>query len=258
MRAVGGTVGWRRWSPAGGRAAPRHGQHRPPRMAGTTDAARVSVPPPPTAGPPCARPRTTSCQTPMPPGGSHVCREDRRPEDHMRRRERSARVLARIGRDGRRPAAEVVGQRRFLFRDKTPPEENTCWLPVTLRWIWFELCAPWSRSFGATAPTPRIRSSARRAASCSTSPKRAPPWPRSEALLRHVARQRRRDPRRARPGGRVGLAGRQRVGARAVRLRTAPVVGPPRRGRSKKVPDLGKDWPLRLPIRIVLDVAIAD
>ena len=37
----------------------------------------------------------------------------------------------------------------------------------------------------------------------------APPWPRSAALLRHGARQRRRDPRRARSGRCLGLADRE-------------------------------------------------
>src|SRR5678816_4106950 len=49
----------------------------------SADAARVARPPPSTAARPCARPRTTSCQTPLRSGGAHIRREDQRSEDHV-------------------------------------------------------------------------------------------------------------------------------------------------------------------------------
>lgn len=60
-------------------------------------------------------------------------------EDHARPRGRSSRVLARIGRDGRRPAAEVVG--RGVPFPEMNIQEKTCWLPMTRLSISFVPCA---------------------------------------------------------------------------------------------------------------------
>ncbi|TMQ09532.1 MAG: hypothetical protein E6J91_30065 [Deltaproteobacteria bacterium] len=87
-------------------------------------------------------------------------------KDRMRRRRRLSRVVARSGRDGRSPAAKVVGRRRSLSEMRPHRRTCTCWLLTMSHWIWFEPSARWSGSFGSTVPTLLTRSSALRVASC--------------------------------------------------------------------------------------------
>src|SRR5213078_1375099 len=92
------------------------------RRALPADTAHLPVPPPFAAGPPCARPRTTSRQTPAPPDGSHACREaglSERPHASA-----TAFVTGRCAERSRRaePCREGRRQKAFPFRDETSQE----------------------------------------------------------------------------------------------------------------------------------------
>jgi hypothetical protein len=104
----------------------------PSREARSARNAHLRLPPPSSAGPPCARPRTTTCRPPPRPGDAHTGRGERRSSEHALRRGRPSRVLARIGRDGRSPAAEVVGRGRSFPMNES--WRRTCLLRTPSRW----------------------------------------------------------------------------------------------------------------------------
>jgi hypothetical protein len=105
-----------------------------------TGSARLAVPPPSAAGPPCARPRTPSRRTPLCPGGSRRSRKD------VRRGRPRARGWA-FGTVLRGSVATGVAQPRRSSAEGVPSREEyrgTMFVADDVALEWFAACAwPW-------------------------------------------------------------------------------------------------------------------